>query len=399
MPFRKAKGEQAALKIGIYGPPGSGKSFTSLLIAEGLARQSGKRIAYKDTEHGTDFYAQHVAARQVHPEAFDFDADYSRSITQCLADIKALSEDTYGVVVIDSMTHLWEAAKASYRGSLGPQGQIPMWAWQKIKGPYKELMNLLLNSKMHVIICGRQGVDYAADEDGETKAVGYKMKAEGETAYEPHILIRMEAVKVIPKKGQHVKVNSDVPTAFIEKDRTGILFGKVFQNPTYRDIAEPLLGLLGDKQAQIASDDDTAESDGNALAAAESAKRKESADLLIKFTARLQLAANAREVEAIGKEITPQLKKRMVARDVDALREAFLAARQKHKGQEDGTSRLVPFVMADIKDEAARVGLDEAGVNAMFLEIGVEVPEKSNVLQARDVLSVLKGMPNATPKA
>ena len=36
--FRKAKAEQAALKIGLYGPPGSGKTFTSLLIAEGLAK-------------------------------------------------------------------------------------------------------------------------------------------------------------------------------------------------------------------------------------------------------------------------------------------------------------------------------------------------------------------------
>jgi pantothenate kinase-related protein Tda10 len=56
--FRKAKAEQAALKIGIYGPPGSGKTFTSLLIAEGLGKISGKRVAYVDTERGTDFYAQ-----------------------------------------------------------------------------------------------------------------------------------------------------------------------------------------------------------------------------------------------------------------------------------------------------------------------------------------------------
>ena len=43
--FRKAKAEQAALKMGIYGPPGSGKTFTSLLIAEGLAKLSGKGVA------------------------------------------------------------------------------------------------------------------------------------------------------------------------------------------------------------------------------------------------------------------------------------------------------------------------------------------------------------------
>ena len=37
--FRKAKAEQAALKIAMYGPPGSGKTFTTLLLAEGLAKR------------------------------------------------------------------------------------------------------------------------------------------------------------------------------------------------------------------------------------------------------------------------------------------------------------------------------------------------------------------------
>jgi pantothenate kinase-related protein Tda10 len=48
--FEKPKLLKAALKLGLYGPAGSGKSFTSLLIAEGLARHTGKRVAYVDTE-------------------------------------------------------------------------------------------------------------------------------------------------------------------------------------------------------------------------------------------------------------------------------------------------------------------------------------------------------------
>jgi pantothenate kinase-related protein Tda10 len=66
--FRKAKAEQAALKIGMYGPPGSGKTFTSLLIAEGLSIASGKRVAYVDTERGTDFYCKDVPSRSIHPQ-------------------------------------------------------------------------------------------------------------------------------------------------------------------------------------------------------------------------------------------------------------------------------------------------------------------------------------------
>jgi hypothetical protein len=69
----------------MYGAPGSGKTFSALLIAEGLAKLSGKRIAYVDTDRGTDFYCKAVPGRRVHPEAFDFDALYSQSITQLRA--------------------------------------------------------------------------------------------------------------------------------------------------------------------------------------------------------------------------------------------------------------------------------------------------------------------------
>ena len=92
-PFRKAKAEQAAIKLGMYGPSGSGKTFTALLIAEGLAKLTGKRVAYVDTERGTDFYCQEVKSRKVHPKAFDFDALYSRSITDVITGVQSLDPD------------------------------------------------------------------------------------------------------------------------------------------------------------------------------------------------------------------------------------------------------------------------------------------------------------------
>jgi signal recognition particle GTPase len=98
--FRKAKAEQAALKVGMYGLPGSGKTFTALLAAEGLARVTGKRVAFCDSERGTDFYAQAVKARTIHPEAFDFDALYSRSIVEISDAVRGLDPTKYGVLVI-----------------------------------------------------------------------------------------------------------------------------------------------------------------------------------------------------------------------------------------------------------------------------------------------------------
>ena len=170
--FRKAKGEQAAIKMGVYGRPGSGKTFSSLLFAEGLAKVSGKRVAYVDTERGTDFYAQAVPTRKVHPDAFDFDAIYTRSLTDVRRDVMKLDFDTYGVIVLDSVTHLWEAAIAAYEGKQTRIGTIPMQAWGQIKKPYKELIAFLLSCPAHAIICGREGFEYGEDSQGELKEIG-----------------------------------------------------------------------------------------------------------------------------------------------------------------------------------------------------------------------------------
>lgn len=320
--FRKAKAEQAALKMGVYGPAGSGKTFTSLLLAEGLGMVTKKRVAYIDTEHGTDFYCKDVPSRAVHPEAFDFDALYTRSITEVTAAVQSLDTSTHGVLVIDSVTHLWEAAMAAYAGKKTSVDSIPMHAWGKIKKPYKDLMAFLLSSPLHVIMCGRQGTEYATDEETEElKAVGVKMKAEGETAYEPHILIRMEGRK--KQDG-----TADI-VAFAEKDRTSVLTGREIFNPTYKTLIEPIVGLLGGEQAKVESVDEVAAKDAEALSADEAKREQVSADLLKRFKAQLDLATTADEVKAIGKQITPDIKKQMLTADVAALREHYTATEQK----------------------------------------------------------------------
>jgi hypothetical protein len=317
--FRKAAAQQAAIKMGFYGPPGSGKTLTSLLLAEGLAGLRGKRVAMIDTEHGSDFYCQAVPSRAVHPEAFDFDCLYSRSITEALDSLRTLDLDTYGVVIIDSITHLWAAAIEAYGGRQTSAGTIPFRAWAKIKKPYKDLMAWLLSTPLHVIICGRQGVEYATDEETEElKAIGYKMRAEGETAYEPHILIRLEALK--PKKSSELAQIA----AYVEKDRTGVLGGRIVINPDYASLCKPLLPLLGDKQAAVESTDETARRDAEVLAEQDAKRGEQSAQLLKEQLARMELCKTDSELKALGLTITPQLKAKMTTADVATLRENYL---------------------------------------------------------------------------
>jgi hypothetical protein len=317
--FQKPTATKAGLKMAIYGPPGSGKTFTALLLAEGLAQHTGKRIAFCDTEHGTAFYGREVPQRRVHPQAFDFDVLYSRSITEVVNAVRNLDLSTYGVVVIDSISHLWDACKAAYAGRPTKAGTIPLHAWSAIKKPYKELMHLLLSLPVHVVLCGRQGIDYAEDEaSGELKNFGYRMRAEGETPYEPDVLIRLEPHKATRKQ-------LAIPVAHVEKDRTGVLAGQSIPWPTFDNLARPLLGLLGPTQVTLPSDEEVGIQDAEALARQVAEQALRSADAATEYTTRFAHAETITELQRLAAELSPRAKAMLVAKDLARVRSAYSA--------------------------------------------------------------------------
>ena len=142
-------------------------------------------------------------------------------------------------------------------------------------------MNLLLSLPIHVIFCGRQGIDYGEDEGtGELKQVGFRLRAEGETAYEPDVLVRLEAHKADRRKAA-------VILAHVEKDRTGVLAGATIGWPTFDKLAKPLLGLLGTKHASVPTDDEVALRDSEALERREEQRREQSAEMATDYAARI----------------------------------------------------------------------------------------------------------------
>jgi hypothetical protein len=315
--FQRPQQLKAALKLGLYGPAGSGKTFTALLVAEGLARHTGKRVAYCDTEHGSVFYSQQVPQRAVHPDAFDFDVLYTKSITEVLAAVKGLDQGAYGVLVIDSISHLWDACRNAYTGRLTKAGTIPLHSWAAIKKPYRQLMHLLLSSPAHVLICGRQGIDYGEDvATGELKNLGYKMRAEGETPYEPDVLCRLESHR--PGKNK-----TAIPVAHVEKDRTGVLSGLVIPWPSFANVAKPLLGLLGTTQAALPADDEVGQQDAEALARQEIERVERSAESAAQYTARFGQADTVIALERVGKELTPAVKAQLEGKDLARVRRAY----------------------------------------------------------------------------
>lgn len=296
--FTKAEPQQGYLKMSLYGPPGSGKTFSTLLFAEGLAEKDGKRIAYVDTERGTDFYAKE-APRDTHPAAFDFDCLYTTSLAEVLDAVKQLDPELYGVVVIDSISHLWDAAIAAYEGKKTKIDSIPMHAWGSIKKPYKELIRWLMDAPFHVFILGRQKNLFETDDKDQLKKVGVGMRAEGETEYEPHICARMEARKD--------EKNSAISTYFalFEKDRTGVLAGRTYANPSF-SIFTPVMPLLNGQQAQSQDPDEVAMKDAELHEKEKEKKAKKdekSRELFTDFNARIVSAKDLESLNGIATEL------------------------------------------------------------------------------------------------
>jgi hypothetical protein len=319
--FLKAAPQQARLKVSIYGPPGSGKTFSTLLMAEGLANVRGKRIAYVDTERGTDFYAQAVKDRRVHPSAFDFDALYTKSLAEVTEAVRALDGAEHGIVVVDSISQLWDAAMDAYKGKRTSADTIPMSAWGKIKKPYKDLVAYLIGSQHDVFILGRQKNMFDTGDDGEMKKTGVAMRAEGETSYEPHICLRMEATT----RG----TDADY-LCHVEKDRTGVLAGKVIKNPSFATI-EPLLPLLGEVQAPIEDEDERIAKDGELLTKQDDkdkAKVEKSLTIFRDFQPRILTANDLAQLGELAADIKKQ--RRYLQEDhVNALLEMYKSRREK----------------------------------------------------------------------
>lgn len=91
------------------------------------------------------------------------------------------------------------------------------------------------------------------DDDGEVKVSGYRMKSEGETPYEPHVLGRM-----VPERDKH---GGHIIKVFFEKDRSGILAGKTFEWPDYETITPVVAHLSGKTQGKVGTMDEAAEKD------------------------------------------------------------------------------------------------------------------------------------------
>jgi len=230
--FAKATNETAYAKVGLLGFQGSGKTFTAVDIALGLAAhcKSKKPIYFLDTETGSDWALPRFAAAKI-----ELRVAKTRAFSDLLAGIKEAEEKGFALI-IDSVSHYWSELMESYQRRHKLK-RLSLQHWIPIKNEWREFSTAFVNSNVHIIVCGRAGWEWAdeKDENGEAKLtkIGTKMKVEGEFGFEPSLLIEM-----IRSRDDNVAGAPVIHRGVVIKDRRMDeqgLDGKEFIDPTFAD--------------------------------------------------------------------------------------------------------------------------------------------------------------------
>ena len=212
MDFKSAQRKRAKLRLGITGPSGAGKTYSSLLLASGIAPWS--KIAIIDSENGSAELYAHLGNYSVLTLQPPYDPD------KYIAAIKLAEQKGFEVIIIDSLSHAWsgeggildqqgKAADSKYKGN--------SWsAWREFTPKHNALVEAMLKSSCHIIATLRSKVDYAqVTENGKTaiKKLGMApIQREG---------LEYEFTTVFDLSIEH--------TATASKDRTGIFDGQYFK--------------------------------------------------------------------------------------------------------------------------------------------------------------------------
>lgn len=323
--FKKAERSQAYLKAGLFGFAGSGKTRTATEIATGLVKYlrslklpEGNRPAFFiDTETGADY-----VERRFTKEGIELHTAKTRAFSDLIPAVDE-AERNGAVLIIDSITHFWREFTETYARKKHRTRGLEFSDWAFLKTEWGKFTDRYVNSRAHIVMCGRAGYefDFFKDESGkkQLEKTGVKMRAETETGYEPSLLVLMEqkmsmATKQVVREG------------IVIKERFGVIDGKTFYNPTFDDFLPHIELLnLGGQQLGI----DTSRTSEDMIPESEE-RYREKTILLEEFKAEMVLrwpgqseAAKAAKSEALHKIFNTRSWTKVETMQVDTIREGL----------------------------------------------------------------------------
>lgn len=202
MQLQIAQRKRAKIKMGLQAPSGAGKTYSSLLLANGLCNDWSK-IAVIDTEnHSAELYS-HLGGYNVLQLSAPFTPEkYIQAIEHCE---KAGME----VIIIDSVSHEWVNLLEYHASLLGNSFSN----WGKISPRHNCFVEKILQSPAHIISTLRTKQDYVLNEkNGKMvpEKVGLKSVQRDGLEYEFTLVFDLDMKNY----------------ATASKDRTGLFYGK-----------------------------------------------------------------------------------------------------------------------------------------------------------------------------
>lgn len=154
MAFVKAKKEKIWTKVLLGGSSGSGKTYSALRLATGLARKCGSEIAAVDTEAGRIRY---------YANEFEFsDMQLTEPFTpeKYISAIEDAVNSGFKVLIIDSISHEW-----NYCVDIHDKMPGNSWTnWSKVTPRHDAFMEKILQAPIHIIATVRGKDEYVLEE-------------------------------------------------------------------------------------------------------------------------------------------------------------------------------------------------------------------------------------------
>lgn len=160
MELKKSTRSLAKIRAGLQGTSGSGKTYSSLLLAHGLVKDWGK-VAIIDTENKSAHLYSHLGEYKVLDLSPPFTPErYIQAINVC-------ENSGVEVIIIDSISHEWEGEG----GILETHASMPgnsFTSWSKLTPRHNLLIQKILSSDCHIIATVRSKQDYVlTDKNGK----------------------------------------------------------------------------------------------------------------------------------------------------------------------------------------------------------------------------------------
>lgn len=254
------KAKHQFIKAAFGGFAGSGKTFTATQFIIGCYKDMKikKPLLLLDNEKGSRFLVPMFEKAGIAALVKD---------TVKLADLQEamryLEAGEIGFLFVDTLTKFWYDYVADYKQK-NRKTFMTLQDWGKILPAWQsEFSDMFVNTNGNFVFTGRGGYTYDKEEDttnengtttakGQFVKSGVKMKLAGETPFEPDLNIWMDIAQTM-KKGKPVQVR----TAQIMKDRSNLIDGKTFTNPTYKDFQPVIQYLLHVEVGEVAGASNT----------------------------------------------------------------------------------------------------------------------------------------------